>query len=386
MSKVSSHTAQLAVALAAGIAVYLLTCLVEPPQQGPIVWGIEWAKMSLQPFGFVGPFPHRLLSPLLAHMVGLDGDYYAWFSIVLSVFLLAVVFYFCQQRGLNWVDALLVTSAVGFSGAVQTFKTLVGYSDNLTYALLLIGMLVARNGWAFWAVYFANLCNHELAFFFLPWLLFVRRQAGASLRSDVLGLAITAGLYIAFRLFVAQQAEAQTFTTEYFARNNFLPWGTLALLVLTAVHLLAAFGPLLIVLFWHAGAPHQGLERLHSLLIAAGILSIFAVAYDVVRHTNFMFLPLVIASARFLGSIRASRIYALVLASSIASYLLLGPPVLAGISEIIAECEAYPDYSRLVTCVLPRIWDQLLGCGIGIVALALFAHWLRRSGIGSTAP
>lgn len=397
MSTARTLAARFFLALAVGLAVYLLTCLLQPP--GPLPadgFGHEWSRMSMQPFAFLGQFPQRLLSPLLAHLVGLDGDRYHWFSRLLSGLLLATVFQFCRRRGRAVVDATLVTLAIGVSGAVQIYKGLVGFSDNLTVILLLLSVLVARHGALFWLLLLLNLTNHELVVFFVPWLWFVRWQAGGSWRVDAPSLAAVMALYFGYSRYVGAHAAHQAFNAGFFLENHFLPFGTMWLCVLALVHWVSMFGPLLVVLCWHGAIPRPQHERVHTLLVLLGIAGIFGFAYDVMRHANILCVPLVIASSRLLEDRRARLPYALLVLAAIASTLWLGLPVgtgggvmLKSITDTLLPCSVFVveppgilhiDNGRMFACVLPQIWGRLVLCAGALLLFALCGRWLQQRG------
>lgn len=384
-----------ALALAAGFTAYLLSCLIAMPGPLPATgFGHEWALMSVQPFAFVGQYPQRLLSPLLGHLIGLDGPDYFWFSRLLSVLLLTTVFAFCRSRGCDRAAAGLVTLAVAISGAIQIYKGLVGFSDNLSFALLLLAAMLARHGALFWLVLLVNLTNHELVVFFVPWLWFLRWQQGGSWRFDGPALAVVLGLYFGYSRYVSAHAAHQSFTAGFFLDNHFLPWGTMWLLLFAVVHWISMFGPLLAVLAWHQLSPRPQHERWQLWLVLGGIAGIFGFAYDVLRHANILVVPLVIASARVLQDRRARLPFAVLIAASALSCWWLGQPVgpgggqaLKSITDLLLPCNVLQveppghlriDNANMIGCVLPQIWGRLLLYG---AALALFVGagwWLRR--------
>lgn len=382
-------------ALAVGLVVYLLTCLLQAPGPLPATgFGHDWALMSVQPFAFHGEFPQRLLSPLLAHLIGLDGAAYARFSRLLSVLLLATVFAFCRQRGRAIADAALVTLAIGVTGAIQIYKGLVGFSDNLTVILLLLAVMAARHTVIFWSLLLLNLTNHELVLFFVPWLWFVRWRDGADWRVDAVALATVIGLYLGYSHYVGTHAAAQKFTARFFLENTFLPFGTLWLCLFAVVHWVSMFGPLLVVLFWHAAAPRPQHERLHTLLVLLGIAGIFGFAYDVLRHANILCVPLVFASSRLLETKRARLPYTLLVLATVGTTLWLGLPVgegggvmLKSITDTLLPCQVlaveppgrlYIDNSRMFGCVLPQVWGRLMLCAAALLLAWAGGRWLQR--------
>src|SRR5688572_12487974 len=83
-------------ALGAGCLVYGVSCLIVPPGNEAHGFGIDWQSMSEQPFALVGSLPHRMLAPLLAHVLGMGGGNWVLFVRGLTIVLLATVWFFCR--------------------------------------------------------------------------------------------------------------------------------------------------------------------------------------------------------------------------------------------------------------------------------------------------
>lgn len=389
MPRAAAVAAQLGFAAAAGLGVYLLTCLWLPPAAAPSGFGLEWQQLSQHPFALPGKLPHRLLAPLLAWLSGLGGAHWLLFSRGLSVLLLAVVFQFCRHRGSGAVDALLVTVAVGISGAVQMYKQFwPGYVDDLGYALFLLAAMAVRRPVLFWALWLANLCNHELAVFLLPWSWWLRRRADAPLRQDLIGAPLALALYGAFYLYVHAHAPAQEYDARFFAEHPLFPWATLWLWILALAQWLNAYGPLLMLLAWHQHAARYRGERLGLWLVVAAVLAIFAVAFDVARHTNLLVLPMVFAAQRCLAAGHRGAVTGVVAAAA-AMFWLLPPwqqaswPMHYFVAATL-HSGAYTDFQRVLTHLLPATWSTVL-LVIALLALLWVAGWwlARRSRDGA---
>jgi hypothetical protein len=323
-----SGVEKVVVALAVGLLAYLASCVVLPQDLTTNNFGSEWQRMSMQPLAFLDPahaaepkplfwFPHRLLAPLLAHLVGMGGSGWVSFTQLATIMLLALVYHVARWRGAVAFDAALVTLAVATTGAVQVYKyDMIGYVDGLGYSLTLLTWLSARRTVLFWTLILLNLCNHEMVAFFLPWFLFVRRQAHARISFDVIGTIAVLGLYAAFRAWIGAHV-ATTYDAGYFLEHTFLPITFLWLWSTTAVYQLQSFGPMLAIVIWHALRMRPGNERMHTLLIVGGFLVIFMFAYDVNRHSNMMMIPLIIASCRFLGDARSRIVYVLLILAAV---------------------------------------------------------------------
>jgi hypothetical protein len=304
-----------------GLFAYVLSCAVLPQLPEPSLFGVEWQQKSADPWTFGGQFPHRLLAPILAHYLGLGGAHWVTFTQGTAVLMLALVHHVARWRGASAFDALLITLGIAATGAVQIYKvSQVGYVDNLGYSLLLLMWLGARRTVLFWTLFLASLTNHEMVGFFLPWLWFVRRRAGGSIKADVLAIAVVLASYKLFRMYVGANSPTWAYDGDYFLAHTFLPITFLWLWALSGVYLVTLFGPLLAVVGWHVVSPRPREERLHVALLVGCMLAIFLFAYDFFRHSNMMAFPLLIASVRFLGSTRSRLVYV----ASILGTALLG--------------------------------------------------------------
>lgn len=314
-------------AAAVALAVYHGSCLLAPPAPEAVGFGLEWQRMSLAPFELVGALPHRLLAPLLAHGLGLGGAP-AWivFTRGLAVLLLATVFFVCRRRGLGLPGSALVAAAVGATASVQAYKQQwIGYSDQLTYTLLLWALLAARRPAWLWTLFLLALLNHELSVFLLPWLWFVRRQEGGGGRTDAIGAGAALAAYAAFYLAV-RSAARPAYAVDYFLANPLLPWGAICVNLFALVQWTVAWGPMVAVLAWHQHRREHGRERWHLWLVVGAVGAILCIAFDWIRHTNLVVVPLVLASIRFLQAAgRNTRVYAGLLAVTVAAMALVPP-------------------------------------------------------------
>lgn len=321
------HLASWLVAVAVGTVVLRLSDLLQPPAAVAFPGhGAYFQEMTVDPLSLHGAFPHRILWPLLAHYAGLGGPRAPVFSQVCNGAFLAVVFWFCRQRGARAADALLATAAVAATGAVLVYKPMACYSDTLMFLLLLLAVhFVARPG-VFWSLVLLASLAHEMVFFFAPWLVYQRCQAGGVPRREALALGGVCAVYAAWRFVVKTGATGVAYDSLYYWKNNFwVPWGMPALLALWAFMVLVEFGPLLAVAVWAWRRGELGMGRWGPWLYLAGILPLMLLAYDVMRFAALLFLPLVLGSVGFVRTGRGRSVLAALLVLSIASYAWLHP-------------------------------------------------------------
>ncbi|MEZ6036101.1 MAG: hypothetical protein R3F29_01385 [Planctomycetota bacterium] len=292
----------------------------------PVNFGEQWRVMSIDPWALHGQFPHRILAPTLAWLLGMGGDRWMTFLQGVNVAMLASAFLVSWRRGGAFVDGALVSLAIALTAAVQMYKVhWVGYADPLCYTLFFCSMLAVRVPLVFWPLWLANLFQHELAGFLLPWLWWMRRREDARWRLDLICVAVAMVVYLAYYLLVKARVQ-QTYSADYFLSHPLFPGGTLAVWVLAAVHWVVAFGPVLAMLAWHQHRRASGSERWHLWLVLLGVLTIFCIAFDWQRHSNLIVLPLVVAATSVTrGSWRNRAIFAGLIALG-AVLMVVWPP------------------------------------------------------------
>lgn len=384
----SRALANAALAVTVAVAAYLLSCWIVPPEAAAHGFGIQWQMMSADPFAFVGQLPHRILGPLLARLCGMGGERWVLFTRGLTVLMLAVVFLYCRSERAKLVDAALVTLAIALTAAVQMYKLhWVGYTDPLCYTLFFAAAMAVRSTPVFWLLFFANLFNHELAVFLVPWLWFLRRRVGASWRADLVWLGSVLAIYAAYYLWVKAHAPQQLFSDAYFREHPLFPGGSVVVWGLAIVQWTVAYGPVLAVLAWHQARFEFGRERWGTWLVLGGIVVIFCIAFDWQRHTNLIVMPLALASVRFLQAGHRGLYAALVVATvalfvwippwapvSWPTHQFIEPAFAAGVVVPLSEGGGlnfgFGPLSTALRGWLPAIWPSLLAI-VGILAAIL---------------
>ena len=108
-----SRLAQLALAAVVGAAAFWISTLLWPIPAESGNWLIErYEALSLDPFRKTG-YSHRILAPLVAHALGLDGDRFRDFTLAFGPILLAGIFLFCRREGLSAAPAGNGRSRIG---------------------------------------------------------------------------------------------------------------------------------------------------------------------------------------------------------------------------------------------------------------------------------
>jgi hypothetical protein len=102
-----------------------------------------YARMASAPFANDSSAPHRILGPLLAHLLHIDGDRYWVFSHATVVALLAVLLGAAVRRGCSLTAAAVLTLTVSLTQAMALYKGIVGYPDPMSFLLLVLVLHVA---------------------------------------------------------------------------------------------------------------------------------------------------------------------------------------------------------------------------------------------------
>lgn len=382
----SSRSVQLALssvlALAVGVGVFFLTCMVEPAQRATLNFGTEYARMATDPFGLIGSFPHRILSPLLAHVLGFAGDRYWMFAHGVTALMIAVLFAAARQHGATFWESLTLTTVIGFTGAVQIYKGHVGYPDPLTFLLLTASLMALERPLVFWALMLLNVVHHEQIFFFWPWLLYRRWHAGARLWHDLLGVVAVAGAYVGWRYYVGAHAADEKLTLDHYLGLTYFPVGTLGLASLNVVSTYIWFGVLPVLVCWHAFVDGFRKAGFGILLYVLSIFAIFAVAHDVYRFTCFLFVPVFFAGLRLLRERDGGLILAHLGVVTVVAVVLQRQVFVDVAGEVMKHLPT--PVPAIVPEVIPAMW-RTFACYGGAVAATLFVGWAWARGARTAA-
>lgn len=369
-------------ALVGAVGIALAGLLTSPAAAPTPGHGEAFVAQAQDPWSLAGMFPQRILWPVLAHLAGELGIGPLAFSQVCSAALLAVVFWFCRARGARFGDALLVTAAVGATGAVQLYQVMTCHADTLNWILLLLCVHHVQRPLVFWPLVLLAALSHEMVFFLSPWLVLLRRRAGGSWRRELAALAAVGGTYWAWLQVVKACGSVGGFGAGHYLANHWLVWGTLGLWTLWAMLLLVEFGPLLAIVvrdFHH--------DRVLSWTYCACVLSTMAFAYDVQRFACHAFLPLVLGSLRFFGAGGSRAVYAALVASGIGTYVVFhwipgqagGWPYERAWHYVLGfDTHAPGTRHRFFTQVVPHLWFETACFALGWVAVFVLGRWLRR--------
>jgi len=360
--------------LGIGAAAFLFSDLFEPAQTKTWFFGEGYARMADAPFACDSTFPHRILGPLLAHVLGFGSAHYWLFSHVVLVLLFAALAGQAVRTGTSWAGASLLVATLSLTRGPALFKGFVGYTEPLSLLLLVSSLAAVNRPVWFWSIQLLSLLNHEQILFFWPWLLLQRRLAGGSWRADAVGAAAVAGLYALFRWLVDQHAPAQLYTpANYIGWIQQPPLVVLGMTVVTVVMLLIAFGVLPALLAWHAAVDRRRVTGFGIALFLASMFALCCIALDVFRFVAYALIPIWLAGIELVKRRRGAWIFAGL--GAVSGVVLAMSPSLFGwlLGAFMAN---QPDpASALIRTVIPEHPERFVAIGLAVLAIAV-AGWI----------
>jgi hypothetical protein len=332
----------LAASLAVGAAGFAVSLVFWPVGHGPESWLVKrYEALSLDPF-HPSPYSHRILAPLLAHLLHLDGERFRIFTLACSVLLLAGIYAYCRRAGVAAAGSVLVVLAFALSRTVGNSSAIPGLTDSLTYLLLLLTLMALARPFAFWFLFALNLANHEQIAFMLPWLLYVRHAAApARLRADIALVLIVVVLYALARACLGWRVVE---LHARFARRP--PADALAELGMVWWFLWTSVGFLMALLWAHAASGRR--ERNGTLLCLCCALAPSLIAWDPYRYIHLSFGVFLFAAVWFLKQPGSLRWFAALLAGNVLLYLLSRWVMERAVERFAAGCGPAQDPDRCI--------------------------------------
>jgi hypothetical protein len=188
----------------------LAAMLYVRPALFPSYHGIFYAQLAEHPFQATNPNAHRLLTPLVAYLLGLRGERIIILNLLIALVLLAVVYHHTRRELYNPCLSFMVTAMLALT--MPTLFTIYygGYTDSTSYLLILLMLICVGRPTLFWLLFLLGLLNRESAIFLLPFFALWHWRSLAApktfRRSILIGPAATLALYVLFRAVINSQA------------------------------------------------------------------------------------------------------------------------------------------------------------------------------------
>ena len=187
----------------------------------PWYHGIYYSQLAEHPFQAANPNGYRLLTPLIAYLVGLRGDRIIILNLFVALILLIVVYYHSRRQEYAPSLALAVTMMLALT--MPTLFTIYygGYTDSTSYLLIFLMLVCGRRPVLFWLLFLLGLLNRESVVFLLPFFALWHWQSLKSsrifIRSIIIGPVATIILYLLCRAAINTQTVVGHSGTFYFA-------------------------------------------------------------------------------------------------------------------------------------------------------------------------
>lgn len=346
-----------------GALAFAASCLLLAPGRHPHQFGEVFAAMAADPFACRGPFPHRILGPLVAWALGFGREHYWLFAHGTVVLFLTAVAATALRRGVAIAGAATLTATVAVTGAVEVYKGHVGYPEPATFTLLLAGVALRRRpGW-FWFVMFLGLLNHEGIAFYWPWLLWQAwRENGGMRRTDWIAAPLVVGTYLLVRwLIFAHATEPVLSANIYFAGLPTL--ATTGLWAYAMVSVVVYFGVLPVLWAWHVRTAGWLEAGMPLLLLLGSTFVMCTFATDLPRFIGFLALPTVFAGIRLLQQPHGGRWLAALGGTTAIAIVAQRPVVLHLVDAMVRRM---PDPFPIVVV---DEWSVFAGYAVAIAAM-----------------
>jgi hypothetical protein len=138
------------------------------PSLEPVSHGTYYAELATNPFDPNNPYAYRILTPLIAYLIGLRGHRIIFLNLIMATLLLAAIYYAYRRKG--YAPVLCASMVLMMGVTMPTLFTIYfgGYIDSTSYLLVFIGFLLISNPIVFSLTFFLGLLNREAVIFLLP--------------------------------------------------------------------------------------------------------------------------------------------------------------------------------------------------------------------------
>jgi len=193
-------------------ALLALGALYVRPALEAVSHGVYYAQLSEAPLTpGDNPVAYRILTPLLAWLLGLRGNRILILNLLLAWATLALVYRHYRLRGRGTALALGYAAVLATTMPILFTIHVNGYTDAATYLLLFLLLVCGDNAWVFGGLVLLSLLNRESVAFMLPFLLLLRVRRNGKLWPGLAASAVAVAVYLGVRTWLGTRAlEAQS--------------------------------------------------------------------------------------------------------------------------------------------------------------------------------
>ncbi len=292
-----------------------LCTLFAGPRWDLFYHGKGFSELSEAPFDltFDSSLRYRILAPLMGYLLFLKGPMFKYFMLAVHVVFLSLVYILNRRKGLSPLESFSISALLAFSTLSFYQLYFPGYTDPLSYLILLILLFFYRRPVVAGIFLTLLLFNHDNTLFLFPFLFLFFLEGNYSLGkiSGTLRLFIPPLIvYAAYRFFISAQSDTGFDMSYYFNREN-LRWTwdhvgeNLWFGIFQAFRLAWVF-PLLALLIDLKEKRYAEILLILSCLVCVNLQ--FVIAYDISRLAGLSF-PVILFSLWRIREYAGSRIF-----------------------------------------------------------------------------
>ena len=189
--------------------------------------GILFSNLSIAPFDFSteNPARYRILSPVMAHAIGLSGKLFFLFPWIMMIAFMTLVQRFSLLGSIPIYAGFIKVTLLSFSFMLFLSLAGPGYVDSISWLLLMICLLPGLNRIAFATCLLLALLNHESSIFAFPGLLLWRYRElpyKKVLQQSLYDLLPVIFLYALFRWTISELTPVRYDFSFYLSKENIL--------------------------------------------------------------------------------------------------------------------------------------------------------------------
>ena len=302
---------------------------------GTLTVGLDMSRVSqmqsVSPFSDFGANQHRILTPLIAHAIGLRGDLFPLITIPLCIIFISLTLWYFRNI---WMSLLLICSS-----AVYMSIHWAGLVDLTTFSLLMACLILIKSRW-WYVLYALSLLNHPLGFFVGVPLTFLHiRESGNGIIPSLALLCASVLPLEAWRLYtesigVSAWNDWRIYTgwewVKWTVRHG-LPW-----------FLLGTFSAFKLAWYYPFQCVAEGRDRWMILLFILCALSTLIVDCDITRMAGLSFLGVAISMKEYASAHQEHSF------KKIAIYNLFIPTVVVAIGPAVIHPKLYVWIAQLL--------------------------------------
>lgn len=189
--------------------------------------GILFSNLSIAPFDFSeeNPARYRILSPVMAHVIGLSGKLFFLFPWIMMIAFMTLVQRITLLGSIPMYAGFIKVTLLSFSFMLFLSLAGPGYVDSISWLLLMICLLPGLNRIVFAACLLLALLNHESSIFAFPGLLLWRYRElpyKKVLQQSLFDLLPAIILYGLFRWTISELTPVRYDFSFYLSKENII--------------------------------------------------------------------------------------------------------------------------------------------------------------------